>query len=44
MLSDYENVLINLAQAQSQEVKQKRLDLLEKINLLKGVIGSGFKG
>lgn len=44
MLSDYENVLINLAQTQSQEVKQKRLDLLEKINLLKGVISSGFKG
>jgi tRNA (adenine22-N1)-methyltransferase len=44
MLSDYENVLINLAQTQSQEVKQKRLDLLEKINLLKGVISSEFKG
>lgn len=42
MVLDYENILTNLKHARYQEIEQKRLDLVAKINLLKGVMESGL--
>lgn len=43
LVSEYENILVNLKYARSQEVEEKRLELIEKIELLKGVMESGYK-
>lgn len=44
IILDYEKILDNLKQARSKEAEGKKLELIQKINLLKGVVDSGFKG
>jgi len=43
LINEYENILAGLNHARSREVEEKRLELLEKVNLLKGVVESDFK-